>query len=330
MTGLSLRLGELTRRVPGKHALGKRGRPLGELWRSATALIYRSPIYRLLLTRAAQPEIAPTALDPWAGDPGRGNAILHGSFLFHGQSFDHSNGRWSPVGAHPAWRAELHGFAWLRDLAEVGGEAARNRARELIGDWLARAARWDGLTWRSDVLGSRLAAWLGRYGALTEGAPERFRSALDRALVAQARHLQRIAGTGLDGAPRFTALKGLVHANWSLRFAPRTLERRRAQTLKLLSAELTRQIHPDGGHVERSPALHLAVLRDLVEIRAVLRAARVEPRSTCSRRSTAWRRSCAMSAMPTAGWRCSTTATRRAPPRSIRCSACPRPRASRR
>src|SRR5581483_8860327 len=37
------------------------------------------------------------------------------------------------------------------------------------------------------------------------------------------------------------------------------------------------QINPDGGHVERSPTLHLAVLRDLIEIRAVLRGGRVEP-----------------------------------------------------
>src|SRR5581483_9926957 len=127
------------------------------------------------------------------------------------------------------------------------------------------------------VLGSRLAAWLGRYGWLTDGAPERFRVMLDRALVAQARHLQRVAGRGLDGAPRFRALKGLIHADWSLKFPPRALERRRAQALKLLSAELARQINPDGGHVERSPTLHLAVLRDLIEIRAVLRGGRVEP-----------------------------------------------------
>jgi uncharacterized heparinase superfamily protein len=272
VNGISLRLGGIARRTSGRRLA-----PLDELWRSATALVYRSAFYRLTLSRAAPPEIVPTAGDPWIGDAQRGNALLHGSFGFHGQSFDHGSQGWSPVGAHAAWRAELHGFAWLRDLAEVGSETARNRARELVGDWLARATAWDALSWRSDVLGSRLAAWLGRYAYLTEGAPERYRGALDRALVAQARHLQRIAGAGLDGAARFTALKGLIHAHWSLRFPPRALERRRNQALKLLSAELARQINPDGGHVERSPSRHLAVLRDLIEIRAVLRGARCEP-----------------------------------------------------
>ncbi|MBI3517131.1 MAG: heparinase II/III family protein [Proteobacteria bacterium] len=272
MNGLSLRLGGFVR-----HAPRRRSTALTDAWRSVATLVYRSPLYRLVLSRTAPPEVNPAAADPWPGDAGQGTAILHGTFAFQGQSFEGRAGLWAPVGAHAAWRAEQHGFAWLRDLAAVGGDAARSRARDLVADWLARAAGWDALTWRSDVLGNRLAAWLGHYGYLTDGAPDRFRPTLDRALVAQARHLQRVAAGGSDGAARFAALKGLVHANWSLRFPPRTLERRRGHTLKLLSAELTRQVHGDGGHFERSPSLHLCVLRDLIEIRAVLRGARAEP-----------------------------------------------------
>jgi uncharacterized heparinase superfamily protein len=248
-----------------------------DAWQGAASLIYRSPLYRAILSRAAAPEVTPAAGDPWSGDAARGAAILGGVFACHGQSFEGRTGLWSPPGAHAAWRAEQHGFAWLRDLAELGGEEARSRSRDLVADWLARASHWDALTWRADVLGNRLAAWLGRYAYLNQGAPERFRATLDRALVVQVRHLQRTLSSGLDGAPRFAALKGLFHANWSLRFAPRALERRRAQTLRLLGVALARQIHPDGGHIERSPSLHLAVLRDLIEIRAVLRGARTEP-----------------------------------------------------
>jgi uncharacterized heparinase superfamily protein len=272
MNGLSLRLGAFARRAPRGPTTA-----LADAWRGAASLAYRSPLYRMLLSRAAPPAVTPAAGDPWGGDVTRGAAILHGTFAFHGQTFEGRAGIWAPLGAHAAWRAEQHGFAWLRDLAEVGGEAARSRARDLVADWLGRAAGWDALTWRSDVLGSRLAAWLGRYAYLTDGAPDRFAPALGRALAAQTRHLQRTIARGPDGAARFTALKGLVHANWSLRFAPRALERRRAHTLRLLTAELARQIHPDGGHVERSPGLHVAVLRDLIEIRAVLRGARAEP-----------------------------------------------------
>ena len=278
MNGLSLRLGGIVRRAPRRSAGRVASLPrLLDVWHGAAALLYGSPLYRAILSRAAAPEVTPAAGDPWAGDAARGAAILGGTFASHGQAFEGRAGLWSPPGAHAAWRTEQHGFAWLRDLAAVGGDEARLRARDLTVDWLARASRWDALTWRADVLGSRIAAWLGHYAYLTEGTPDRFRTTLDRALVVQARHLQRTISGGLDGAPRFAALKGLIHANWSLRFAPRTLERRRAQTLKLLGAALTRQINPDGGHIERSPSLHLAVLRDLIEIRAVLRGARTGP-----------------------------------------------------
>jgi uncharacterized heparinase superfamily protein len=49
-----------------------------------------------------------------------------------------------------------------------------------------------------------------------------------------------------------------------------------ARVLRVLDREVVVQILPDGGHRTRSPSVQLAVLRDLIDIRAVLRAARVE------------------------------------------------------
>ena len=45
---------------------------------------------------------------------------------------------------------------------------------------------------------------------------------------------------------------------------------------KLLAEALKAQILPDGGHVQRSPASHLDLLRHLIDLRAVMRAARAE------------------------------------------------------
>src|SRR5207237_855853 len=53
-------------------------------------------------------------------------------------------------------------------------------------------------------------------------------------------------------------------------------EPRIARVLRVLERELPIQILPDGGHRSRSPSVQLAVLRDLVDMRAVLRAARIE------------------------------------------------------
>ena len=45
--------------------------------------------------------------------------------------------------------------------------------------------------------------------------------------------------------------------------------------LTRLEAALAEQILVDGGHASRSPSVHLAVLRDLIEIRQALRLARI-------------------------------------------------------
>ena len=42
------------------------------------------------------------------------------------------------------------------------------------------------------------------------------------------------------------------------------------RALKFLPGELERQFHPDGGHVERSSAIQLLALQDLIEIRNLL------------------------------------------------------------
>jgi uncharacterized heparinase superfamily protein len=53
-------------------------------------------------------------------------------------------------------------------------------------------------------------------------------------------------------------------------------ERRFAGVLRVLARELAVQILPDGGHCTRSPTVQLAVLRDLIDLRAVLRASRMQ------------------------------------------------------
>ena len=48
------------------------------------------------------------------------------------------------------------------------------------------------------------------------------------------------------------------------------------RALRGLERELAAQILPDGGHLTRSPSVQLLVLRDLIDIRAVLRAAALD------------------------------------------------------
>jgi uncharacterized heparinase superfamily protein len=48
------------------------------------------------------------------------------------------------------------------------------------------------------------------------------------------------------------------------------------RALRGLERELAAQILPDGGHLTRSPSVQLQVLRDLIDIRAILRAAKLD------------------------------------------------------
>jgi uncharacterized heparinase superfamily protein len=85
----------------------------------------------------------------------------------------------------------------------------------------------------------------------------------------QAAHLARVLPAGLGGSELLAAIIGLIHAGlimprgggWNI------LGRR------LLDQELPRQIRTDGGHCERSPSIHLALLRRLVDLRAAIATA---------------------------------------------------------
>jgi uncharacterized heparinase superfamily protein len=138
-----------------------------------------------------------------------------------------------------------------------------------MADWAAQHRRWSPLAWRADLLGIRLAAWITHWEHFFGREPSDEVRPILVSLARQARHLARVASWEAAGAARFAALKGLVLA----RLALGARERQVLRVLDRLAAEIAAQIRPDGGTVERSPRLHLAILRDLVEIRSALKAA---------------------------------------------------------
>ena len=92
-------------------------------------------------------------------------------------------------------------------------------------------------------------------------------------LVADARVLAAALPAEELDARALTAVKGLIAAAVALPEHSAFLTR----ALRVLPQELNRQVLPDGCHCERSPAQQLAVLMDLVEIRALLQAAQAPP-----------------------------------------------------
>ena len=254
---------------------------LGQLCYALGTLFFASPLYSPTLVGRTPTRVRLSPADPWPGDAAHGRAALAGEFTFAARTLRATPPEdlppdsapreafrtvWLARDVGPAWRAELHGFSWLRDLRVAGGEAARHGARELVASWIDANPRWDRLAWRADVLANRLCAWLGHYEFLCASADADFHARFFNSLSRQARHLARVVPGGLAGARLLLGIKGLIYSGLCLPGGERRLNR----GLKLLERELARQVLGDGGHIERSPSLQLSVLRDLVDIRATL------------------------------------------------------------
>jgi uncharacterized heparinase superfamily protein len=126
--------------------------------------------------------------DPWPGDPARGARLLKGELAVSGAARVLKPGAWPDPAGHPVMRAHAQGFTWLRDLRVIGTDAARMRARALVGDWIV-AGSADSLSQRPDVAGARIGAWLGHYDFFAASADDEFRQRLMWRLVADARIL---------------------------------------------------------------------------------------------------------------------------------------------
>ncbi len=209
--------------------------------------------------------------DPWPGDPARGERLLRDEMTLCGSVRVLAPGGWADTSGHESLRAAAHGFTWLRDLRALGTDASRTRARTLVADWMATPSL-ERLARRPDVAGARIAAWLGHYDFFAASADDAFRTRMMGRLVADARMLAASLPAEELDARALTALKGLIAAAVALPDHAAFL----ARALRFLPQEIARQVLPDGCHVERSPAVQLAALQDLTEIRALLQAAQAQ------------------------------------------------------
>lgn len=259
-------------------------RQAGRLCRACGDLLFTNPLYRSLRrpfpTRPARDLAAPPP-DPWPGDAARGARIIAGVFPLAGRDITlprRNDGPsdaarkgiadWVPDGTGEAWRAALYGFRWLDDLRAVGTDAARRCALADIAAWLD-ARRLPALACRADIAGHRLCAWLTHFPFLDAGIGPDLRRRLATAMADETRHLARALRFAPGGAARLVALKGLVYGTHCLPAGPRA--RRRA--VARLEREIALQIRADGGHIARNPAIQAGLLRDFVDLRALLTGA---------------------------------------------------------
>jgi uncharacterized heparinase superfamily protein len=180
----------------------------------------------------------------------RGRQVAAGNFLFAGFLVEAPETPiWDLPMPDPVFEAEVHGFAWLDDLAAVGDRAAQKRAQAWTHDWISRYGEGEGPGWTPDLTGRRLVRWVNHAILLLNGASAEENRAFFAALTRQTRFLARRWQGASPGLPRFEALTGLVYAGLSLT----GMQRHVRPAVEALDRECRAQVGEDGGIPTRNP-----------------------------------------------------------------------------
>lgn len=233
--------------------------------------IYRSRLYGSTLGSRSSGELAAIPTEAWPVDARPGLGVLNGEFRCGAEVVRGPKPLHDPLGASAAWRREMASFAWLDQLCALGGPAARQFARQVILTWFVDTAAYDSFTWSADLAAARLRRCLVNSAFLEINSDALFRAQLLRALNRQAEHLSRALPDGLSGAELLKAgialmLAGALLPPQGSKGGDKWLRKGGA----LLDREFATQILPDGGHVERSPAIMLELLQHLLDLHHVL------------------------------------------------------------
>src|SRR6185437_7203760 len=126
-----------------------------------------SPLYSLTVGYGTPRSFFAVSPDPWPGDSARGRRMMTGEFAAHGLvgpiALDAGNPPWQRPDMPALWLDALNGFTWLRDLRDCGEAGAAHLAVRLIDDFTNCEWRWSPVTWRRDVLATRMVAWIRHY-----------------------------------------------------------------------------------------------------------------------------------------------------------------------
>ena len=217
---------------------------------------------------ATQPE--PRTIGTFA----RGRQIIAGTFQFAGFVIEGGIlGIWDLPVPDARFEHDLHGFAWLDDLAAVGDGAARKRAQGWTFDWIGRFGRGTGPGWTPDLTGRRLTRWINHANLLLAGVDRDAAARFFESMGQQTLFLSRRWKTAPHGLARLEALTGLIHAGLWLT----GMEHLTTPAAEALSDEAATLIDAEGGIPGRNPEELLMVFTLLTQAAAELSEAGRSP-----------------------------------------------------
>ena len=250
--------------------------PLQIVWKiqaKAKDIYYRSGLSSLLEEPA--PTITNLQITPpilWPGSSRLGENIQHGTFTFMGKRIDMPEEiNWYPPDACFFWISDLHSFGWLNHLREKDDKIT---ARRFLNLWLNSCDSYHKTSWHPTPLSRRIIAWITHAQWLLSDADDTFKTHFLESLSHQIHHLQHNLAWDAGDHDIIHNLKALIYAGLCLP----GLQSFYLDALDILSEQLDSQILPDGGHSARSPLFHLNVLRDILDIHAlILKAGQTPP-----------------------------------------------------
>ena len=186
----------------------------------------------------------------------RGKQLLSGTILMAGHLAEAPGTLLWDIAAPAGFASEAHGFAWLDDLAALGGKTAQTRAQEWTWGWIDRYGRGKGPGWTPDLTGRRIIRWVHHATVLLQARDKAQSAAFYAALSRQATYLSKRWRSAAEGLPRFEALTGLIYAGISLIGMDRLL----APAIQALAAACDADIDAEGGIPTRNPEELLEVL----------------------------------------------------------------------
>ena len=233
-----------------------------------------SSFYHDLSLRGKHPlRLLGTPKDLWPGSVTVGTQMVGGKIIGAGSILENPNNAqniwpedevWIKTDFSDKWLEHLHSFSWLKDLNQaVDRTNAKKRAEELVETWIDHNTQWGEISWRADVVGSRVINWLVYAPLIMDTEDIIYRSRVLDILARSARHLMKMSSDLPVGPGSLKAIAGLILSGLYIPNGDDWLKK----GVALLRATLPKEILDDGGLRSRNPHELLELLMTLVLVR---------------------------------------------------------------